>query len=140
MGNWKETELKFTIASEQLKLQLWSVIFGSLIMDVLILYAGSLYFLVLSGVIFGSMSRRGKYDFWLCGLPSLMSTSTMVIFFHLKLTSVSDIPFSVTLFGGYATFVVLMVSSLLLGGLSGLIGSMLVVSYVRKKYGTRGDS
>lgn len=129
--------LKFTIASERLKLQLWSVIFGSMIIDVLILYAGSLYFLILSGLIFGSMSRRGKSDFWFCGLPSLISTSTVVIFFHLQIQSVSDIPFSVTLLGGYATLVTLMLSSLLLGGLSGALGSLLVISYVRRKYGTQ---
>ncbi len=110
-----------------------------MIMDILILYAGSLYYLILSGLIFGSMSRRGKYDFWLCGLPSLISTSMVVIFFHLQLKSVSDIPFSVTFLGGYATFATLMVSSLLLGGLSGAIGSLVVISYVRRKYGA-GDS
>ncbi len=127
--------LKFNLAGEKLKLQLWSVIFGSLIIDVLILYAGSLYFLILSGLIFGSMSRRGRSDFWLCGLPSLISTSVVVIFFHLALVSVGDIPFSVTFLGGYATLVTLMVSSLLLGGLSGAIGSLLVITYVRRKYG-----
>lgn len=131
--------LKFTIASEQLKLQLWSVIFGSLIIDVLILYAGSLYFLILSGLIFGSMSRRGKSDFWLCGLPALISISTVVIFFHLDLHAVHDIPFSVTLLGGYAALFTLMIASLLIGGLSGALGSVLVINYVRKKYGRKSS-
>lgn len=133
-----ERKLKFTIASEKLKLQLWSVIFGSFIIDVLILYAGSLYFLIFSGLIFGSMSRRGRADFWLCGLPSLISISTVVIFFHLHLRSVSDIPFSISFLGGYATLVTLMVSSLLLGGLSGALGSLIVIAYVRKKYAVVG--
>ena len=127
--------MKFTIASEQLKLQLWSVVFGSLIIDVLILYAGSLYFLIISGLIFGSMSRRGKWDFWLCGLPGLISVSIVVIFFHFSLQSVSDIPFSITFLEGYAALSALMVSSLLLAGLSGAIGSLFVIGYVRRKYG-----
>ncbi len=129
-------QLRFAIASEQLKLQLWSVIFGSLIIDVIILYAGNLFFLVFSGLIFGSMSRRGRADFWLCGLPSLISTSTVVIFFHLHIRSVSEIPFSVTLLGGYATFGTLMVSALLIGGISGGASSIAVIRYVRRKYGT----
>jgi|GEM_PF-4018802 hypothetical protein len=138
MRKWqrKQVELlrKLNIADERIKLELWSVIFGSLIIDLLIIYAGNLFWLFLSGAIFGSMSRRLFDDFLMCGSVAIIATGISIFFFHLNLLSVYSFPLQLQHFGA-AGAVILMLLTFLLSASGAYAGSYSIVRYVRKKYG-----
>lgn len=129
-----ELMFKLNVVDERIKLELWSVIFGSLIIDVLTVYAGSFFWLFISGLIFGSMSRRLTDDFIICGTTALLASAIALYFFHLNLVSVYSFPFQLRGLG-VASPLTMMAISFLLGGSGGYAGSYAIVRYVRKKYG-----
>lgn len=126
-------DLKGIRISEQLRLEFWSVVWGSLVIDTLILYAGSVLWLLISGFIFGSMSRRGWKDFAICGLVAATSSVLVESVFKLKELSIQYVPLNL-LAGAQPDLriVALLVLSFLMGGAGGLAGSSAVVYYLRR--------
>ncbi|MEM3852357.1 MAG: hypothetical protein QXP70_05090 [Methanomassiliicoccales archaeon] len=129
---------KYSIASEKLKLELWSVLFGVMIIDILTFYAGSLFWLLIAGLIFGSMSRRGNKDALYCGLPSALGTAIALLFFGLKAEAVRTFPLPLTSESALFSYLLLILISFIFCGLTGLVGSRAIIYYVRKKYGANG--
>jgi hypothetical protein len=73
-------QFRIQIAGQQLKLEIWSLFLGSAVADVLVLYAGSPFWLFFTGFIFGTMSRRGVADFCINGLASSVSFLLLLLF------------------------------------------------------------
>ncbi len=66
-----------------MKLEIWSVFFGSLVMDMLILFAGNILWLAVSGFIFGTMSGRRTRDFFISGSAAFLSSLPILFFFNI---------------------------------------------------------
>lgn len=76
--------MKIVFSGEQIKLEVWSVFFGSIVISMLILFAGNIIWLLFSGFIFGSMSGRGYRDIFINGFASLFSTLPILFFFNIN--------------------------------------------------------
>jgi len=76
--------LKLVFSGEQIKLEVWSVFLGSIVISMLILFAGNIIWLLFSGFIFGSMSGRGYRDIFINGFAAFLSTLPILFFFNIN--------------------------------------------------------
>lgn len=76
--------MKFNFTVEQMKMEVWTVFFGSLVMDLLILFAGNITWLFASGFIFGTMSGRGVRDILINGSAAFLSSLPILFFFNVS--------------------------------------------------------
>ena len=138
----RSIRLKFTFAVEQLKLEVWSVFYGSLVMNMLILFAGNIMWLFISGFIFGTMSGRGTKDFITNGFAALLSSLPILFFFN-----IDSIPGVSILSGVFHAINIrlagdglIMILSFILSGSGALAGSVVFRQFLKSRFAANKDA
>ena len=126
-------QFKILIAGQQLKLEIWSLFLGSVVASVLLLYAGSPFWLFFTGFIFGTMSRRGIADLLINGLAS--SASLLLLLLLLGQSGVPGIESMLLFLSQRSSSMILNIMSIivflfLVSGLGAVSGSLLLKSRI----------